>query len=266
MSQKYSFRINTTPANFSTLGVMNGVTREAARNQNSPEMLPKTLALIDDDREYNEYLAQHLRGEGVEVHVYADSNTLLADDAAYGYDFYIVDLVLPGVDGVQLIKILRMRSDAGVLVVSGQVAPEVFNAVLVAGADMVLAKPVQFEQVSLAIQAVYRRARPDQRSQSSPWRLDRRARELIAPDGARVPLSDADLAVLECFLEAAGETVSRDTLRQRLGHGAASEGDDSLNATIYRLRRRIERATPMLVPLQSKSRVGYIFRAPLSPG
>ncbi len=227
-------------------------------------MLPKTLALIDDDREYNEYLAQHLRSQGVDVQVYTDSNALLADDGAYGHDFYVVDLVLPGVDGVQLIKILRMRSDAGVLVVSGQVAPEVFTAVLAAGADMVLAKPVQFEQVALAIQAVYRRARPDSKSQKTPWRLDRRGRELIAPDGARIPLSDADLAVLECFLEAAGETVSRETLRLRLGHGANGEGDDSLNATIYRLRRRIERATPMLVPLQSKSRVGYMFRAPLA--
>ncbi len=229
-------------------------------------MLPKSLALIDDDLEFNEYLAQHLRDQGVDVQVFTDSNALLADDGAYGHDFYVVDLVLPGVDGVQLIKILRMRSDAGVLVVSGQVAPEVFTAVLAAGADMVLAKPVQFEQVALAIQAVYRRARPEGKALKTPWKLDRRARELIAPDGARIPLSEADLAVLECFLEAAGQTVSRETLRQRLGHGANGEGDDSLNATIYRLRRRIERATPMLVPLQSKSRVGYLFRAPLSPG
>ena len=72
-----------------------------------------------------------------------------------------------------------------------------------------------------------------------------------------------DMAVIECFLDAQGDTVSRETLRQRLGHTGEHEADDSLNATIYRLRRRIERATPMLVPLQSKSRVGYVFRAPL---
>ena len=58
------------------------------------------------------------------------------------------------------------------------------------------------------------------------------------------------------------ETVT--TLRQRLGREAPEGASaDGLNAVIFRLRRRIERATPTLVPLQSKSRVGYVFRAPL---
>lgn len=226
-------------------------------------MLPKTLALVDDDREYSEYLAQHLREQGVQVREFSDSNALLADDGAYAFDFYVLDLMLPGVDGVQLIKILRLRTDAGVLVVSGRLAPDVFTGVMSAGADMYLAKPVQFEQVALAIQAVHRRA-SHAGAALTTWKVDRRARELVAPDGARVGLSDADMAVMECFLDAQGETVSRETLRNRLGHTGTAEADDSLNATIYRLRRRIERATPVLVPLQSRSRVGYVFRAPLA--
>jgi two-component system, OmpR family, response regulator len=206
-------------------------------------MLPRNLALIDDDAEYSEYLAQHLRGKGIEVSVFDDSNTLLADAQSHRYDFYLVDLMLPGVDGVELIKVIRRRSDAGLLVVSGRLGPDVFASVMTAGADMYLAKPVQFDQVSLAIQAVQRRAGKDATSNRA-WKLDREARELIVPDGARVGLSEADITVLECFLD---------------------DGDDGLNAIIYRLRRRIERATPMLVPLQSRSRVGYLFRAPLTP-
>ena len=226
-------------------------------------MLPRNLALIDDDAEYSEYLAQHLRGKGIDVSVFDDSNTLLADAEAHRYDFYLVDLMLPGVDGVELIKIIRRRSDAGLLVVSGRLGPEVFASVMTAGADMYLAKPVEFDQVSLAIQAVQRRAGKDATSSRS-WKLDRQARELIVPDGARVALSEADITVLECLLEAAGETVTRETLSQRLGRAQDDEGDNGLNAIIYRLRRRIERATPMLVPLQSRSRVGYLFRAPLT--
>jgi two-component system, OmpR family, response regulator len=226
-------------------------------------MLPRTLALIDDDAEYSEYLAQHLRQKGVEVRVFDDSDTLLADAQAHRYDFYLVDLMLPGVDGVELIRVLRRRSDAGVLVVSGRLGPEVFASVMTAGADMYLAKPVQFDQVALAIQAVQRRAGKDN-GVAKPWKFDRVARELIVPDGARVGLSDADVIVLECFIEAAGETVARETLSQRLGRDHDDDGDNGLNAIIYRLRRRIERATPMLVPLQSRSRVGYVFRAPLS--
>lgn len=226
-------------------------------------MLPRNLALIDDDAEYSEYLAQHLRKQGVEVTVYDDSNTLLAEADMARFNFYLIDLMLPGVDGVELIKILRKRSDAGVLVVSGRLGPEVFAKVMTAGADMYLAKPVQFEQVALAIQAVQRRA-GKANGGVQVWKFDRRARELIAPDSARVALSDADLAVLDCFIEAAGETVTREALSQRLGRPRDEDGDDGLNAIIYRLRRRIERATPMLVPLQSRSRVGYVFRAPLS--
>jgi len=225
-------------------------------------MLPKTLALIDDDREYAEFLSQFLTEQGVSVDVFPDSNDLLTHPEPYRYDFYIVDLSLPGVDGVNLIKVLRLRSSVGVLVVSGQLGPDVFTSVMGAGADMYLAKPVQFEQVAMAIKAVQRRA--GNVSASNPtWRLDRRAQQLLAPDGARVDLSEIDLAVVECFVTANGETVSRDALRNQLGQGADSESADSLNATIYRLRRRIEKATPTTVPLQSKSRVGYVFRAPL---
>jgi DNA-binding response OmpR family regulator len=227
-------------------------------------MLPRTLALIDDDAEYSEYLAQHLRGKGVDVSVFDDSNTLLADNDPHRYEFYLVDLMLPGVDGVELIKVIRRRSDAGLLVVSGRLGPDVFASVMTAGADMYLAKPVQFDQVSLAIEAVQRRAGRDV-STNKPWKLDRAARELLVPDGARVTLSDADLIVLGCFVEAEGETVTREMLSQRLGRERDDNGDNGLNAIIYRLRRRIERATPMLVPLQSRSRVGYWFRAPLIP-
>lgn len=225
-------------------------------------MLPPTLALIDDDREYAEFLSQYLGEQGVKVDVFPDSNDLLASLDPYRYDFYIVDLNLPGVDGVNLIKVLRLRTEVGVLVVSGQLGPEIFTSVMNAGADMYLAKPVQFEQVTLAIKAVRRRAGVT--SAGNPaWRLDRRSQQLLAPDGARIDLSDTDLAVVECFVTAHGEAVSRDALRTQLGQGADSDAADSLNATIYRLRRRIEKATPTTVPLQSKSRFGYVFRAPL---
>lgn len=226
-------------------------------------MLPKTLALVDDDQEYTEFLSQYLRDRGVAVDVFGDSNDLLAHTEPYAYDFYVVDLMLPGIDGVDLIKVLRRRSDVGLLVVSGRLASDVFKQVISAGADMYLAKPVQFEQVALAIEAVQRRAGAATQVQPA-WRLDRRTSQLMAPDGARIDLSPTDLAVIECFIDAQGEVVSREQLRLRLGK-TDQEAADGLNATIYRLRRRIERATPALVPLQSKSRVGYLFRAPLKP-
>lgn len=225
-------------------------------------MLPKTLALIDDDPEYSLYLTQHLQAMGIEVQAFADSNRLLAAPTVYQFEFYVVDLSLPGVDGVELIKILRLRTQAGVLVVSGRMAPDAFAAVVRAGADMYLAKPVQFEQVALAVEAVHRRSTRNP-SADAVWLLDRRSGDLVAPDGARVSLSDTDLTVIDCFVQAKGGVVTRETLLQCLGRTVDEGATDPLNATIFRLRRRIERATPLAVPLQSKSRVGYAFRAPL---
>jgi two-component system, OmpR family, response regulator len=225
-------------------------------------MYPQTLALVDDDSEFSEFLAQYLQEQGVAVRAFGNSGDLLVDIAPYDFDFYVLDLSLPDIDGVELIRLLRRRTNAGVVVVSGRLAPTVFDEVITAGADMYLAKPVRAEQVALAIQAVRRRAAAG-REQASSWRLDRRTSELIAPDGTRVSLSETDLTVMECFLEAQGDTVARDTLRERLPRAASDTTDNLLHATIYRLRRRIERATPAVVPLQSLSRVGYVFRAPL---
>jgi len=223
-----------------------------------------TLALVDDDLEYAEFLSQHLRDRGFAVDVFPDSHDLMAEDDPYAYSFYVLDLMLPGIDGVNLIKLLRRRTDAGILVVSGKLAANTFREVVSAGADMYLVKPVQFEQVEIAIEAVRRRATPTPTSYGNTWTLDRRARQLVTPDGARVELSDIDRAVLECFVEAQGNVVSREALRHGLGRSEdAPSADDSLNATIYRLRRRIERATPVAVPLQTRSRAGYVFSAPL---
>lgn len=225
-------------------------------------MLPKTLALIDDDAEYTEFLSQHLREQGVQVSVFGDSNDLLTDEGAYGFDFYVVDLMLPGVDGLTLINLLRRRTGVGLVVVSGQLAPDVFSQVISAGADMYLAKPVLFEQVISVIKAVQRRVNGANPSEA-PWTLDRRARKLIAPDGGCVDLSDIDLAVLNCLHGAKGETVARETLCQALGRTPDGDAPDGLNAIVFRLRRRIERATPIAAPLHSKPRVGYLFKAPL---
>lgn len=225
-------------------------------------LLPHSLALIDDDKEYTKFLSKDLAERGIRVDVFEDSNDLLVHSGAYAYDFYVMDLMLPGVDGLDLIKLLRRRTDAGVLVVSGRLAPDVFEASITSGADMYLAKPVRFEQVVVAIQGVLRRAALANPAHA-PWRLDRITRQLIAPDGVRIELNDMDLLVIESFIEADGDVVTREALYARLGQTAEIDASGSLNAVIYRLRRRIERATPIVVPLLSKSRVGYVFRAPL---
>ena len=225
-------------------------------------MLPKTLAIIDDDVDFTDSFSAYMREQGVDVKVFADSGDLLASESPFGFDFYVVDLMLPTVDGDQLIRILRKRTDAGVLVVSGKLGRSVFEGVVDAGADMYLDKPVSMEQILLVTKALQRRAElRGMREQG--WVVDLRASQLLAPDGAKVDLSDTDLTVLRCFLDADGGIVTRETLVQRLGRDDTNTLDNTLHATIYRLRRRIEKASSSLVPLQSEPRIGYVFRAPL---
>jgi DNA-binding response OmpR family regulator len=222
--------------------------------------LPATLAIIDDDPEYADYLAQHMRQRGVVVTVFGDSDDFLTSAGAFEFEFYLVDLMLPGVDGLDLVRLVRRKGPAGIVVVSGRVGSDVFDAVLRAGADMYLMKPVRVEQVALAVEAVQRRVTS---SREQAWRLERGTGTLVAPEGTRIELSEGDLAVMECFAAADGATVTRATLCERLGRDPATEADNLLHAAIYRLRRRIERATPSPVPLQSEPKVGYTFKGKL---
>ena len=226
-------------------------------------MLPHTVALVDDDSEYTEFLQQDLVERGMRVDVYGDSNDLLTAARAFDYDFYVMDLGLPGIDGVDLIKLLRRRTQKGVLVVSGRLGSDVFEQVLRAGADMYLTKPVRFEQVAIAMESVYRRIQPPESLTTNHWILDTWARKLVAPDGSPVDLSETDVALLKCFAATQGQIVTRAALKESLAQLPGHEAQDGLNATIFRLRRRIEKATPAALPLQTKSRVGYVFSAPL---
>jgi two-component system, OmpR family, response regulator len=223
---------------------------------------PSNLAVIDDDAEFADYLAQFLIQHGVRTRVFPDSDDFLTASGTYEFDFYVIDLSLPGVDGLDLVRLVRRKSESGIVVVSGRIGANVLESVLRAGADMYLMKPLSFEQVALAIEAVQRRIQSG-RSQAAVWRLDRAARKLIAPDGARIDLSDNDLAIVECFIGTDGAAVTRAALQQSLGREPTEQDDNMLAATIYRLRRRIERATSSTVPVHAEQRVGYSFRGKL---
>lgn len=229
-------------------------------------MLPATLTIVDDDADYREYLAQHLRQAGIRVRTFADSNHLLADADPFGDAFYIIDLMLPGVGGEELIRILRLRSEAGVLVVTGKAEAGVFENVLTAGADMHLGKPVSLEQIALAIGAVYRRIVRQRDDSQRAWQLDTDRQRLTSPDGDVIELGDNDVTILSCFPQAEGGVVPREILCERLGRPVLDTSDNGLHAMIYRLRRRIEKVTGAVVPLQSQSRVGYVFKAPIRFG
>lgn len=200
---------------------------------------------------------------------YEDSDDFLLSPQAFEHDFYVVQLVQRGVCGIDLIRLIRRRSTAGIVALCNE-AQDDFVEALDAGADMVLGHGAPPAHLGAAIAAVRRRAglaaaaaASAASAAPSPWTLHEAHSQLQAPDGTVIALSDSDLTIMRCFAAAGGAQVARQVLVERLWGEAAGAMDNALHATVYRLRKRIEQAGQALVPVHAVSRVGYEFRAPL---
>lgn len=209
------------------------------------------------------------------VTVFEDSDDFLLAPNAFEFDFYVLHLSQRGVRGIDLIRLIRRRSSAGIVALSDghedghpHAHHKDFALALDSGADMVLSHATPAGDLAAAIKAVRRRMQLS--DASSPghgsWTLlDERA-VLQAPDGTQIALSASDLAIMRCFAEAEGGKVDRQMLVERLWGRSAGPMDNALHATLYRLRKRIEQSGQALVPVHAIARMGYEFRAPLIRG
>lgn len=225
-------------------------------------MYPRTLAIAEDDLTFSTLLGEFFRQQGVDVTVFNSADDLLVSETAYGFDFYLVDLDLPGVSGLDLVRLLRRRLQTGIIVITGSSEPEVVDAVLDAGTDMYVLKPATNEEIGIAVRAIVGRNARTARA-TSTWRLHARGRTLTTPSGVSLTLGDNDWTVMNALADSSNQTVSHAELCRLLGREGSDEAANWLHATIYRLRRRAEAASSEPLPLQSQSRVGYTFRAPL---
>jgi DNA-binding response OmpR family regulator len=223
----------------------------------------KALALVDGDKAYSKRLSDHLRRAGLVVDAFSDSNHLLACSRPYAYGLYVTELDLPGVDGIDLIKVLRLRTNAGIAVVSGRLGLDTFKQVFMAGADVYLPKPAPFDQIETAIKALSSRVCSAPRALEAAWLLDRGSGLLLSPDRSRIELNGVARTLIDSFLDADGQPVARATLLECIGRVQGAGASACLNTSISRLRRRIQSATGAAAPLRSVFGVGYIFRASL---
>lgn len=219
------------------------------------ENQPSKICIVDDDGDFVEFLSQYLDVRGLSAKGFETAEALLKSDEILGYDFFILDLGLPGIDGVDLITLIRAQSAAGILVISGRMGPDAFNSALTAGADMFVNKPVRFDQVYNAIASVCRRM--SLRSEdSAPWKLDARRFQLISPNGSSVALTPAELKILECLCVDTSRPISRQDLADAAGI-VQSADDRNLDSAIFRLRRKIEKETVQASPLKTVHGHGY---------
>jgi DNA-binding response OmpR family regulator len=227
----------------------------------------KHLLVVDDDPGLRELLQQYLSEQGYSVDTVADGSAMERHLAEHVADLVILDLMLPGEDGLTLARKLRMRGGQPIIILSarGEDVDRIIG--LEVGADDYLAKPFNPRELLARIRAVLRRREGgDTRMEDSahevfrfgPFSLDLHSRNL-SREGADIPLTAGEFSLLRIFVEHPNRVLSRDNLMDLLKGYERTPFDRSIDVRVTRLRRKIEDdpATPVYV--RTVWGEGYLF-------
>jgi two-component system OmpR family response regulator len=208
------------------------------------------ILIVDDHRELRDLVSRVLTKEGFRVSTAADGRAMRQVLADSRIDLILLDLMLPGEDGLSLCRTLRAESSIPIIMLTAK-GDELDRVIgLEMGADDYLPKPFGSRELIARIKAVLRRANdksPVGESNSRPkryqfdrWRLDTGARELIRDDGTVLPLSTGEYDLLIAFVERPQRVLSRDLLLDLARGRAANALDRSIDTQVSRLRRKLE--------------------------
>jgi two-component system, OmpR family, response regulator len=201
------------------------------------------VLLVEDDRKLAELTREYLKGHGVEVTVEGDGRRGLERALQGRWDAVLLDLMLPGLDGLSICRELRARSDVPILVLTarGEEADRVMGLEL--GADDYLAKPFGPRELVARLRAVTRRAKgkagpPTATVRVGGLTLDPAARRALL-DGHELSLTGYEFDLLRALAERSGRILSREQLME-LAKGSAEEAfDRSIDVHVSRLRQKL---------------------------
>jgi two-component system, OmpR family, phosphate regulon response regulator OmpR len=233
------------------------------------------ILVVDDDPVLRQLLTEYLSASGFVVDAAADGAQMRERMARVRPDAVVLDLMLPGEDGLSLARSLRHDSDELPILMLSARGEEIDRVVgLEVGADDYLAKPFSPRELLARLRALLRRARsatPGSRFfggageaahvlQFGPFALDTSAWRLLR-DGAEVALSTAEFELLRVFAENPNRVLSRDTLIERLKGYERDAFDRSIDVRVTRLRRKIEDDPAHPVYIRTVRGEGYLFNA-----
>lgn len=228
-----------------------------------------SILIVDDDSDIRTLLASFLETHGFSV-TKARDGVEMQDRLGHGrYDLAILDLMLPGQDGLDLCRQLRQRSAMPVIMLTAR-AEETDRIVgLEIGADDYVTKPFNPRELLARIRAVLRRSGPGGALAGSTllqrgyrfegWTLSPERRELVNPAGVMVDLSTGEFDLLLAFLEAPNRVLSREHLLDAARTQPETVFDRAIDVQVSRLRKKIEPeedGTPMIRTVRG---VGYLF-------
>lgn len=222
------------------------------------------ILIVDDDSALRELVADYLSMSGFLVHAAGDGQAMRSVLHEYKVDLVVMDLMLPGEDGLSLLRWLREQHGPPVIIVSAR-GDEVDRVVgLEMGADDYLAKPFGPRELLARIRAVMRRSgEPETGAEEhvlafGPFRLHLNS-HVMQRDGTEVPLTFGEFNLLRVFLEHANQVLSRDHLISLLKGYERSPYDRSIDVRVTRLRRKIEPKPDSPIYLRTVWGEGYLF-------
>lgn len=231
------------------------------------------ILVVDDNREIRDLLTRLLTKDGLRVSTAPDGRAMRKVLGESRIDLIVLDLMLPGEDGLTLCRQLRAESAIPVIMLTAK-GEEIDRVVgLEMGADDYVAKPFSSRELLARIKAVLRRAQSlpaDARSSEGAnfrfagWTLDMAKRELVSADGVIVPLSTGEYDLLLAFIHHPQRVLSRDQLLDLARGRAATVFDRSIDTQVSRLRRKIERNPKDPEVIKTVWGGGYIFTPSVS--
>ena len=234
---------------------------------------PDHILIVDDDRGIRELLAAYLEKNGMRVSLAANGRQMRAVLDEHEPDLIVLDLMLPGEDGLVLCRELRAGRHHAVPVLMLTARDEEADRILglEMGADDYLAKPFAVRELLARIRAVLRRARMIPRNMQltesvtllgfGDWRLDTTARHLLDADGTMVALSGAEYRLLRVFLDHPQRVLTRDQLLNLTQGRQADAFDRSIDLLVSRLRQSLRDVAREPRYIKTLRNEGYVFSA-----
>jgi two-component system response regulator CpxR len=213
---------------------------------------------VDDDEELAGLLSELLTREGFRVDMQHDGVKGLAAALGGGYDLMVLDVMLPGMDGFEILRRVRRESRLPVLMLTARGEDEDRIIGLELGADDYLPKPFNTRELVARVRAIMRRLeerRPGVKFEVNGISIDPGTRD-VTRDGVPVEVTTFEFDILETLMRAAGRVVSRDDLMEELYGRKATPFDRSVDMHISHLRKKLEGDKPLIKTVRG---VGYQF-------
>jgi two-component system, OmpR family, response regulator len=233
---------------------------------------PDHILIVDDDAEIRTLLGRYFEKNGLRATTVADGRAMWQALDRGAFDLVVLDLMLPGDDGLTLCRNLRAHSDIPVIMLTARGEETDRIVGLEMGADDYLAKPFSARELLARIKVILRRARslpPNLRPQDDSeirfgdWTLDTVQRHLVSPGGVVTPISGAEYRLLRIFLEHPNRILSRDQLMEMTQGKEADALDRSIDVQVGRLRRRLGDGSRDPALIKTVRGEGYVLSVPV---